>query len=175
MVERSTEIVPGMAEAIDARRRERRLSPSEFAAKAGVTPQGLIAVRRGYRRNYQEKLKLGVANALDWPDDVVDRLLAGETEFPTIDRDAGPHLEDIRDTVLDSMTGASVASVKALEARLSERIAALEQRVAEIAGVLPPRLRAVAEGGQVDPDELADALKRGGHKPRSITTEHDEG
>lgn len=72
------EVVPGMAEAIEARRKELNLSPGQFAKDAGVTPQGLRAVRRGFRRNYQHKLKVGVARALRWQDDSIDRLLAGD-------------------------------------------------------------------------------------------------
>lgn len=73
-----SDVVPGMAEAIERRMIERGLSPSQFAAAAGVTYQGLLPLRRGERKRYQTKLKLGAARALGWPADAVDRLLAGE-------------------------------------------------------------------------------------------------
>lgn len=70
--------VPGMAEAIEQRRLERQLSPGDFAEAAGLTRQGLVPVRRGKRRDYQAKVRHGVARALAWPADWYDRLLAGE-------------------------------------------------------------------------------------------------
>lgn len=54
------------------------LSPSAFAAAAGVTPQGLAPLRRGERKQYQVKLKVGAARALRWSEDSIDRLLRGE-------------------------------------------------------------------------------------------------
>jgi transcriptional regulator with XRE-family HTH domain len=74
----SAEVVPGMADAIERRRRERGLSPSDFAREAGVTLAGLAPLRSGKRRNYMHRLKVGVAHALWWPEDAVDRLLDGE-------------------------------------------------------------------------------------------------
>jgi transcriptional regulator with XRE-family HTH domain len=72
------ETVPGMAEAIERRRRELGLSPGEFAERAGITRQGAGNVRRGVRRQYHDKVKLGVARALGWRADAIDRLLIGE-------------------------------------------------------------------------------------------------
>lgn len=80
--ERSTEVVPGMAEAIEARLQELRLRPGRFAELAGVTLQGLVPIRRGYRRNYQDKVKFGVASALQWPPDAIDRLMDGQAPDP---------------------------------------------------------------------------------------------
>lgn len=79
---RSIEVVPGMADAIEKRRKDLGMSPGEFAAAAGLTAPGLAPVRKGYRRAYQDKVKLGVARALEWPVDAVDRLLAGERVEP---------------------------------------------------------------------------------------------
>lgn len=72
------EVVPGMAAAIERRRLEVGITLGEFADSAGVTRQGLAPVRAGYRRAYRERLKFGVARALQWPSDAVDRLMAGE-------------------------------------------------------------------------------------------------
>lgn len=71
-----------MAEAIATRMVELGLSPGMFATAANVTPAGLAPVRKGYRRQYQTKLKVGVARALRWENDAVDRLLAGEHPVP---------------------------------------------------------------------------------------------
>ncbi|HEX7276331.1 MAG TPA: hypothetical protein VF244_03070, partial [Acidimicrobiales bacterium] len=73
----SEEVVPGLAEAIERRRIERGLTPGAFAEAAGVTPQGLVPLRKGYRRRYREKLKIGVCEALGWTADSIDLLLEG--------------------------------------------------------------------------------------------------
>lgn len=70
--------VPGMAEAVEARRQSEGLSPTEFAQRAGLTQQGLSDVRAGKRKRYAEKTRRGVARALRWPDDWYARLLDGE-------------------------------------------------------------------------------------------------
>jgi transcriptional regulator with XRE-family HTH domain len=70
-----------MAAAIEQRRLELGLTPGQFADAAGITRQGLDPIRRGVRKAYQDKVKLGVARALRWPPDAVDRLLAGETHI----------------------------------------------------------------------------------------------
>lgn len=44
--------------------------------------QGLAAVRRGYRREYQAKVRYGVAKALQWEPDALDRLMRGEDPTP---------------------------------------------------------------------------------------------
>lgn len=74
----SEEVVPGMAEAIEGRREQLHLSPGDFAHSAGLTAQGLAPVRRGYRRQYQAKVRNGVARALRWPTDWYSRLIDGE-------------------------------------------------------------------------------------------------
>lgn len=71
------QIVPGMADAIDARRLERGLRPGEFARAAGVTAQGLLPVRRGYHRSYNEVTLRGVAKALGWRQDWYTQLCDG--------------------------------------------------------------------------------------------------
>jgi transcriptional regulator with XRE-family HTH domain len=74
----STEVVTGMGEAVEARRKELGLTITEFVRRAGLTDAGVMPVRKGYRRNYQDRVKLGVARALDWPNDALDRLMCGE-------------------------------------------------------------------------------------------------
>lgn len=87
---RSTEEVPGMAQAIEDRRVELELSPGALAEAAGITRAGLVPVRKGYRRQYQDKVKLGVARALRWEPDAIDRLLKGEKPIPLDDGDQDP-------------------------------------------------------------------------------------
>lgn len=78
------EVVPGLAEAVEQRMAQLGLTPTTFAAATGrpgekpLTTQGLAPIRKGYRRDYQAKLKLGVCHALRWTPDSVDRLLRGE-------------------------------------------------------------------------------------------------
>jgi hypothetical protein len=86
----SEEVVPGMAEAIEARRMELGLSPGELAARAGVTPEGLMPLRKGFRRSYRDKLKIGVARALGWTTNSIDLLLGGQEPRPTWGGDEPP-------------------------------------------------------------------------------------
>lgn len=74
----SDEVVPGMAEEVEARRLALGLSPGDFARLAGLTDQGLQPVRSGFRRNYQTKTRVGFARALQLPVDALERLMAGE-------------------------------------------------------------------------------------------------
>lgn len=111
------ETVPGMKEAIDARRAQRHLSPGEFAAAAGLTEQGLAPVRRGARRAYQDKVRRGVAVALAWPLDWYDRILAGQNpaKFPDTEHPNQPLSDKDR--------------INALEARVNE-LAEMVERIA---------------------------------------------
>lgn len=84
--------VPGMAEAVESRRKELGLSPSDFARAAGLTQQGLAHVRKGMRREYQTRVRTGVATALQWPHDWYDQLLAGNRP-PALD-DPDPEIEE---------------------------------------------------------------------------------
>jgi transcriptional regulator with XRE-family HTH domain len=78
--------VPGMADAIERRRIELGMTPGEFADAAGLTRQGLNPVRQGRRKAYQDKVKIGVARALRWRGDAIDRLLAGDTPLELDER-----------------------------------------------------------------------------------------
>lgn len=83
--------VPGMAERVENRRKELRLSPGDFAGRAGLTRQALADVRGGKRKQYQDVTINGVARALRWKTDWYERILAGKA--PVVDRDA-PSSED---------------------------------------------------------------------------------
>ena len=84
MADEDEEVVPGLAEAIEARRIERRLTPGAFAKEAGLSAPGLAPLRKGYRRNYSDKVKLGVCHALAWSSDSIDRLMRGEPPVVTV-------------------------------------------------------------------------------------------
>lgn len=107
--------VPGMAEAIAKRMRQRKLTPSSLAERTGLTQQGLAPLRRGERRNYQDRLKLPVADALGWTPDSIDRLLRGE---PAIELTPG--------------AGAGEDDLRAAVARLIEGVADLTARVGRL-------------------------------------------
>lgn len=88
-----------MAEAVEARRLELGLSPDAFAAATGLTRTGAGNVRKGERRDYQDKTIIGVATALRWKRDWYDRLLRGdqpEPEDDIIDLDIRAELDAIR-------------------------------------------------------------------------------
>lgn len=71
-------VIPKLAETVEARRRELRLSPGEFAERSGLTRQGLGRVRKGEDREYQDSTINGVAAALQWGTDWLDRIRAGK-------------------------------------------------------------------------------------------------
>lgn len=71
------EVVPALRDAVEKRRKELGLGPGALAEAAGVTNEGLMPLRRGYRKQYQERLTAGVCRALGWTTDSIDRILAG--------------------------------------------------------------------------------------------------
>jgi hypothetical protein len=123
MRQMSPEIVPGMAEAIEKRRIELQLSPGDFAAAAGLTRQGAGNVRRGVRRQYQDKVKIGVARALKWRADAIDRLLDGEQPVPL---EPGPAEPADRDAVFEALE-----RLQAELDMLREKVTKLEADAAE--------------------------------------------
>lgn len=96
--------IDGLAEAVEARRKELGLTPGQFVEESGLTQPGLATVRNGEDRAYQEKTILGVAKALRWEIDWLDRLRAGTQPRPAGAPDdevrnlsgMGRDLEDIR-------------------------------------------------------------------------------
>jgi hypothetical protein len=89
----TADLVPGMAEAVEKRRWDLGLNPSAFAEAAGLTLPGTMPVRKGVRRNYEEKTRRGIARALQWPIDWYERLLAGE------DPETFPGLVPVADSI----------------------------------------------------------------------------
>ena len=85
-----TNVVPGMAEAIAKRAAECGMTPTKFAQAAGLTGAGLDPVRRGIRKQYAPKTRIGVARALGWPHNWYELLLEGvdASTFPETDHPA---------------------------------------------------------------------------------------
>jgi hypothetical protein len=113
-----TEIVEGMADAVERRAVQRGLSPTLFAELAGLTNSGLAPVREGRRRNYSTKTRFGVATALGWPVDWYDRILAGE------DPDTWP---DVEHPPAHGSTEADIAAIRAQLAALEALVIQLRQ------------------------------------------------
>lgn len=126
--------VPGMSEAVEGRRKELRLRPGQFAEMAGLTPQGLDPVRKGYRRSYSDRTINGVADALGWPVDWYDRMLEGE----------------MPETVTADPTTAR--TVPDWEAELVATVQALTEVVRELATAVT-EVRLAQSIGLVDHDE----------------------
>lgn len=93
--------VPGMATGIERRMAELGLSPGTFAARAGLTPQGLGDVRAGRAKRYQARLRYGVARALQWPHDWYERLVAGTdpATFETVEWQTDPAPDERLDRI----------------------------------------------------------------------------
>jgi len=93
---RKPEKVSGMAEAITQRRAELGMDVAALVEASGVTRQGLAPLLRGERKAYQDRLMLGVCQALKWTPDSITRLLRGElaqpVSLPSDARTAEPEL-----------------------------------------------------------------------------------
>lgn len=110
-----------MAEAINNRIAQREFGTIESLAQAaGLTTEALIPVRKGFRKNYARKTRLGLAKALAWPLDWYERLLAGDdpAEFPTVENG------HVRITVEDRVTALeeAVQRIEGTLRRLVDRL-----------------------------------------------------
>lgn len=122
----TNDLVPGMVEAIERRRVQLGLGPGEFARAAGITPQGLAPVRAGKRRAYMDKVRFGVARALAWEPDAIDRLLRGEdpveitgvviaTGGPGVELTVGTYpVEEARARLATALEGVDDATIERL-------------------------------------------------------------
>lgn len=114
--------MPGMADAVEARRIARGLSTGKLAELVGVSRQALVPVRKGLRRDYNDDTIFGVARALRWPVDWYERLKGGE---PPMDEDDPDHadLEQRLDQVeeeLRSQRAALLEILRRLDAQESD-------------------------------------------------------
>lgn len=114
----TTDLVPGMAEAIEERRRSLGMTIGDFAAEAGLTRQGLDPVRRGERRQYNDRTILGVARALRWDHDWYDRILAGQRPRNTMAAVPG---DDSWDDLKSSLSEEDRAIIRAMIERLRHK------------------------------------------------------
>lgn len=71
------EVNERLRELVEARRKELGLTPTKLAEATGLTTQGLMPIRRGEVKRYQERLTGPLCAALGWTADSVDRILAG--------------------------------------------------------------------------------------------------
>jgi len=152
------EVVPDMAEAIEARMAALKITPTDLAERTGLSLPGLAPVRKGYRRNYRAQLRWALCAALRWTPDSVDRLLRGEpaVELDAEEPEATPPAgdADVRASVDEALAamGASIASLRDQADASDQRIAhltdaivqreqfldALAQRVAALEPPRPP-------------------------------------
>ena len=116
--------IPGLAEAIEDRRRQLGLTIGELAEAAGLTRQGLDPLRRGERRSYEDRTIFGIARALRWRGDWYQVISDGggledlPTEIQAVTRPETPaRLSDVE----------LVATLR----RLTEAVDRLERRLAE--------------------------------------------
>ena len=103
------EIHEPLAAAIAARMDELGLSPTDLVAATGLTYQGLLHVRRGEIRRYQNRTTVPLTEALGWSPRSVKLILAGgEPELidppppvssPDADADVLRQLEELRQEV----------------------------------------------------------------------------
>lgn len=115
-----------MAKAIEERRESLGMSPTEMGRRADLSAEGLRNVRGGHERNYQYKVRLGVARALRWPLDWYDRFKNGEdaSTFPDVDHDAPERSRTVEDRIaaLEKQMGLapSAPDSRSVEERLAE-------------------------------------------------------
>lgn len=129
-------VIPGMGEAIEARRMELGLTPGAFADALGQSTQAARNLRNGLDRGYQDSTRFALARALRWPIDAIDRLKAGHLP------DEGTSWSDAEDPQ-------------------SRRVAELEAEVAELRAALtgkdpgpPPRARSRRKPVGSTPEEM---------------------
>lgn len=118
-----------LAANVDARIYRRGFnSIQEFAEATGVTPQGLLPLRKGEIRAYQPRLTGPVCRALGWTLDSIQRMMDGEDPIE-----------------VDPATGEAspLARMAAEVEELRRTIAALESRLDELERGDPPPSPAV--------------------------------
>lgn len=71
------EQVPGMADAVESRRRELGLGIQDFVDRADLTREQIYKIRKGHKVPYAQVTIEGVAVALEWPLDWYDQLARG--------------------------------------------------------------------------------------------------
>jgi hypothetical protein len=125
------EQVPGMAEAVEARRLELNLGLRELEALSELTRQGLQPVRAGVRKQYSDKTRRGIARALRWPPDWYDRLLVGDDpgDAPVVpDRFTEVFRRlDEQDALLDSLAKAVADLAELMDRGVEVRTRVLRQ------------------------------------------------
>jgi DNA-binding Xre family transcriptional regulator len=70
--------VEAIAEAIDRRRRERRLTLTEVRDKAGLSQSQISLMANAKGTNYRSETLASVSYALGWPGDMLERIGHGQ-------------------------------------------------------------------------------------------------
>ncbi len=129
-----TDVVDGMAKAVEDRRHQLGMDLATFREATGLTGQALLNVRKGLRRAYAESTQLAVASALRWEMGWYDRLLAGEAPVeksdpvgsePSVDRTEFKQLVDVVGALGRAVLESNTLSTEAHEI-LAERLRALQ-------------------------------------------------
>lgn len=120
------EVVPALRDAVEQRRKALGLGPGALAEAAGVTNEGLMPLRKGYRKQYQERLTAGVCRALGWTTDSIDRILAGDQPV-LADQQAGGRVEVLEEQISSLLV--EVARLARVVRQQGEQLAALTDAV----------------------------------------------
>lgn len=72
------EVVPSMAMWVEDRMDQLHISPGRLEELTGRTGPGLMPIRKGHRKRYMRSLKWDVCAALQFTDDSIDLMLAGQ-------------------------------------------------------------------------------------------------
>jgi transcriptional regulator with XRE-family HTH domain len=117
-----TETSKHLADRIEARRKELRLSPTQLGERTGLSLQALKNIRQGQVRAYQERLTGPLTSALGWTPDSIERLLRGEE--PVLAETPSPS------------TPPTPEELQLMRSALNEAIEKLDKRVAALEAAL---------------------------------------
>lgn len=127
------EVVELLRDRIEERRRQLGLDPQAFVEATGLTRGGLDPLRKGYRKQYQERLTIPVCRVLGWTPDSIDRLLRGEEPVLLVSQQRD------RDPVVEELVRLKDASTAQMQ-ELTERVLRLEAHVADLLAAHRERL-----------------------------------
>lgn len=90
-----------VAAAIEQRRTELGLTVGQMVERSGVTAPALAPLRSGEKKRYNDATKFGLARALNWPRDAVDRLFAGDKPDESWDQPSPRGASDVVVAILN--------------------------------------------------------------------------
>lgn len=132
MPKESADTAPVIANALRARRAALLLTQGDAAQAAGVSVATWQKAESGRPMEYQPRTKKAIARALQWPDDALDRLVAGE-DPATFEHERRQRLGDdvgevLRREQAAARSGRSVVELEDDEVEALERILAKIRR-----------------------------------------------